>query len=253
MDLLEYRLNILNDIVDYFVLVESTHTFVGNEKELYYGNNKHKFSDFNHKIIHIIVDDMPIKNKYQLELNKQVWENEYHQRNCIKRGLDKLNPTDDSIVLISDIDEIPEPKFLTETIPKVNMLYSVILVQYWYNLNTLCNMLWNRFLIGRYIDVKNYQIQHIRDGSHPKISNYIGGWHLSYFGDVNFIHNKLNNFAHQEKEVQNINTLEEIQKRIDAREDLYFVNRGWKFTHIPEEKNTYLPPQYKKYLSKYIS
>ena len=34
LDLLEYRLNILNDVVDYFVIVESTHTFVGKEKVL---------------------------------------------------------------------------------------------------------------------------------------------------------------------------------------------------------------------------
>ena len=36
VDLLTYRLNILNDIVDYFVLVESTHTHVGKPKQLFY-------------------------------------------------------------------------------------------------------------------------------------------------------------------------------------------------------------------------
>ena len=32
LDLLNYRLNLLDEYVDYFVLVEATHTFVGNEK-----------------------------------------------------------------------------------------------------------------------------------------------------------------------------------------------------------------------------
>jgi beta-1,4-mannosyl-glycoprotein beta-1,4-N-acetylglucosaminyltransferase len=32
IDLLKYRINILNDVVDYVVIVESTHTHVGNEK-----------------------------------------------------------------------------------------------------------------------------------------------------------------------------------------------------------------------------
>ena len=32
LDLLTYKLNVLNDIVDYFVLVEATHTFIGKEK-----------------------------------------------------------------------------------------------------------------------------------------------------------------------------------------------------------------------------
>jgi beta-1,4-mannosyl-glycoprotein beta-1,4-N-acetylglucosaminyltransferase len=31
LDLLTYRLNLLDDIVDYFIIVESTHTFVGKE------------------------------------------------------------------------------------------------------------------------------------------------------------------------------------------------------------------------------
>ncbi len=30
IELLTYRLNILNDVVDYFIIVESTHTHVGN-------------------------------------------------------------------------------------------------------------------------------------------------------------------------------------------------------------------------------
>ena len=43
LDMLTYRLNILNDVVDYFVLVESNHTFVGKEKPLFYQDNKHLF------------------------------------------------------------------------------------------------------------------------------------------------------------------------------------------------------------------
>ena len=61
LDMLTYRLNILNDVVDYFVLVESNHTFVGKEKPLFYNENKHLFEKFNHKIIHIIVNDFPHK------------------------------------------------------------------------------------------------------------------------------------------------------------------------------------------------
>ena len=38
LDLLEIRLNILNDVVDYFVLTESTRTFTGKPKPLYYNN-----------------------------------------------------------------------------------------------------------------------------------------------------------------------------------------------------------------------
>ena len=40
LDLLEMRLNILNDVVDYFVVTESPFTVSGNEKPLYYAENK---------------------------------------------------------------------------------------------------------------------------------------------------------------------------------------------------------------------
>ena len=40
LELLEMRLNILNDVVDYFVVTESPFTVSGNEKPLYYAENK---------------------------------------------------------------------------------------------------------------------------------------------------------------------------------------------------------------------
>ena len=46
LDLLDYRLNILKEVVDYFVIVESTHTFVGKEKELYFNKDKYNYFFF---------------------------------------------------------------------------------------------------------------------------------------------------------------------------------------------------------------
>ena len=61
IDILEIRLNILEPFVDYFVISESTKAFQGQDKPLYYNENKEKFSKFNHKIIHNIVNDFMIK------------------------------------------------------------------------------------------------------------------------------------------------------------------------------------------------
>ena len=47
LDLLEMRLNILNDVVDYFVLTESPWTVSGNSKPLYYQENKDRFEKLN--------------------------------------------------------------------------------------------------------------------------------------------------------------------------------------------------------------
>jgi hypothetical protein len=39
LELLNYRLNILYNIVDYFIIVESKYTFTGKEKELIFNEN----------------------------------------------------------------------------------------------------------------------------------------------------------------------------------------------------------------------
>jgi beta-1,4-mannosyl-glycoprotein beta-1,4-N-acetylglucosaminyltransferase len=58
-ELLEIRLNELNDVVDKFVLVEATKTHQGKDKPLYFEENKKRFSDFSNKMIHIAVSDYP--------------------------------------------------------------------------------------------------------------------------------------------------------------------------------------------------
>ena len=98
LELLEVRLNILNDHVDKFVLVESTRSHQNKPKPLFYQENKHLFKKFNSKIEHIIVNDFPEHNYHSFE---------HHQRDCIERGLGYCE--DDDIVFISDIDEIWNP------------------------------------------------------------------------------------------------------------------------------------------------
>ena len=48
LELLEMRLNILNDVVDYFVVTESPFTVSGNEKPLYYAENKDRSVSYTH-------------------------------------------------------------------------------------------------------------------------------------------------------------------------------------------------------------
>jgi hypothetical protein len=116
LDLLNYRLTILNEYVDYFVIVESTHTFTGFQKKLFYDENKDLFKEFNEKIIHIVVEDVPFKFP-DIDITKgQQWGNEFHQRNCMKRGIDIINDklNSEDIILSSDLDEIPNPMILEE-------------------------------------------------------------------------------------------------------------------------------------------
>ena len=70
LELLEMRLNILDDVVDHFVLTESPFTVSGNEKPLYYQENKDRFAKFNDKITHHITEEIPNDFSHMLEKSK---------------------------------------------------------------------------------------------------------------------------------------------------------------------------------------
>jgi beta-1,4-mannosyl-glycoprotein beta-1,4-N-acetylglucosaminyltransferase len=255
LDLLNYRLNILNDCVDYFVLVEATHTFVGKEKPLFYQENKELFKEFNHKIIHIIVDDF--SHKYpniNIEKGEQ-WNNEKFQRNCIKRGLDKLQLNDDDIFTVTDLDEIPDPNIF-EKIKKNEINIDVVTIEldfYYYNLNCKINGKWP---LSKMISYKKYKelnisCEEIRQNmSFEIIPN--AGWHLSYFGNEQFIKNKIENFGHQELNIADFTDENKISNRIKNKLDVYDRPNNT-MINIPIEDNNNLPPKYYLYLTKYYT
>lgn len=103
LELLKVRLDELNDVVDYFVLVESIETQRGSSKPLYFNDNKDLFKKYLPKIIHIKVKE------HHPEM--EMWDREHFQRNCIARGL--KNCQKDDVILISDLDEIPRSNIVT--------------------------------------------------------------------------------------------------------------------------------------------
>ena len=258
MDLLKYRLNLLHNIVDYFIIVESTHTHVGKEKKLFFNENKHLFENFRNKIIHIIVDDFPYKN-YNVNINihnnihNNVWKNEQFQRNAISRGINYIEDlSQDDVIIISDLDEIPDPYTLNK-IKQGDIIVDINTLEmdfYYYNLNTRMSSKWS---LCKIISYKKYNELNIGCDDIRKTQCYNilnGGWHLSYFGDKYFIQNKIQNFAHQEFNNSNYTDLYKIENRIKQSNDLY-DRINCKIEKIKIENNTYLPPDYDKYLNKF--
>lgn len=97
-DLLEIRLNILDDYVDYFVIIESSETFTGLKKKLFF--NIENYPKFKDKIIYGVINKFP--------KNGTAWQNEDYQRNYISKLLENANSED--FIMISDLDEIPNLK-----------------------------------------------------------------------------------------------------------------------------------------------
>lgn len=253
-DLLLYRLCLLNDQVDHFVIVEATYTHSGNQKRLYFNDVKHLFDKFKDKIIHIIVDDFPYKfPNFDLKKNHH-WANENHQRNCIARGLNLIKMDPHDIIIISDLDEIPDPSTLLKIregeIPvNINALEMDF---YYYNLNSKIEDKWYYSKVISYEKYRelNTCCENIRKYPWRIIKN--GGWHLSYFGDSKFIKNKIEQFAHQEFNNSTFTDLEHIDICIKNSTDLYKRDSN-KIQKISIKDNTYLPPYYDVFLSKFFN
>lgn len=241
LDMLEFRLEELNDFVDRFVIVESTKTFVGKEKPLFFQDNIQRFEKYIDKITHIIENDMS---------NKNPWVNETTQRNAINKGVKSLNLKDNDIILISDVDEIPDTKTLSDFKKNgVNQLFTLRQEMYYYNLTCKFNGVWHFPKAINYLTYKMYENspQTIRMTSGQIIYN--GGWHFSYFGDANFIKNKINNFSHQEYNSDEFTNQEHIETVIKSGKDLFKREKdNITYTIIQPEENPYLPKNYKKLL-----
>ena len=98
LDILKIRLNVLSPVVDKFVISEATETFSGLPKPLYYEENKEMFREFEDKIIHEVVTDIPAGGTH---------ERDEFLKNAVARGLKDC--TDDDVIIFSDMDEIPNP------------------------------------------------------------------------------------------------------------------------------------------------
>ena len=108
--LLDIRLNILDSYVDYFVIVESRFMHSGKEKRNFF--NIKRYNKFEKKIIYIFLEEIPnfIKNSFSFQADKVLspiisWKYENYQRDQITAGIANAKPED--VILISDIDEIP--------------------------------------------------------------------------------------------------------------------------------------------------
>ena len=239
LDMLEFRLMELNPVVDKFILVESTQTFVGNKKPLYFENNKSRFKKYLHKIHHVVLSHLP---------NGNTWAKEAHQRIATGEVLKYLDLDDKDIIIAGDVDEIPDVneilKFKKQGLPFE--LITLLQQTYYYNFDhklkahsgydISSNRKYHRtvackvFTFEAFKKIK-FSIQHLR-------TNYIvkdtlwekGGWHLTFFMSPERIKEKMENYAHVEFEGSIYNMIH---------------SKNLKFDKIKIKDNKYLPKNYK--------
>jgi len=213
LELLDLRIMTLKDFADYFVLVEANKTHTGHPKEFIFEQHKDKFAEYLDRIIYVKVEDLP---DYSPD---NIWIAENFQRNCINRGLEGRIELGDKVI-ISDIDEIPNPDTLKMYLQSDE---PVTMVQYlfYYYVNCRQISLWRGSIMATYNKYESPQA--LRDfARHSGIGGISqGGWHYSFMGGAARIKEKVENIAESHMIINEVGTVEEIRTKMKTQKDLW--------------------------------
>ena len=245
--ILDLRLNTLNDYVDEFVIAEATRDHAGNEKKLNFDYKN--FSKFKNKIKYLIVDDIPINVKSK----KKNWTpnhwRDQHQRNSLVKGFQ--NCDDNDLIMISDIDEIPDPNKLSEF--KIENKYACFMQKNFQSKLNLLNIT-DKYWMGTKICQKKYLkspqwLRNIKTKKRPFWKFYKpkepqlifdGGWHFSFLKKPKDISIKISVYSHQEFYKDEFVDEEKIAKRIKNGQDLFDRNIKYEKIEIDESFPKYV-------------
>ena len=245
--ILDIRLNTLDQYVDKFIIAEATRNHAGEEKKLNFDFKN--FSKFKDKIEYLVIDDIP-KN---IKSNKTNWHENHmrdqFQRNALSRGFDKCN--DEDLIMISDIDEIPDPKKIKDFIIKNK--YACFLQKNFQSKLNLINIT-NEYWMGTKICQKKFlkSPQWLRDIKikerpfwkfyKPKQPQLIfnGGWHFSFLKSPEHIIKKIKAYSHQEFNKVEFTQEQNIIQKIRIHEDLLGRNISYKKVEINEKFPDYI-------------
>jgi len=238
-DLLEIRLNILNDVVDEFIIVEAEETFSGNPKPLYYLMQEARYADWHDKIKYYVI---PSHYKNDVELSRMAdnspnvprtpthWKNEFMQKESIKNALHHLD--DNDICFVGDVDEIWDKKTCKEM--KVNFIPRKLKLRvYTYFLNNRSDEKFYGMIVTKYKTIKEGILNHLRTFESFKYEDDYMGYHFTNMGGLEEVRRKLNDSYTSDS----YNTLE-VQDNLSSRfgnED--YMGRSFTF----KKENDYLP------------
>ncbi len=241
--ILDIRLNVLNEYVDHFVIIESKYKHNGDIKNKNFDINQ--FSKFKNKIIYIYQDQEPkglvstnIQNN-QNEMYRSLLHNTYirenSQRNMIFEGLIAANS--DDFIIVGDIDEIPNLKNF-DFKNKKDQLIIFKQLMFYYKLNLFYKeLIWNGSKACLKKKMKSPQwLRNVKAKKYPfwrfdtLFSNkkYInvsfasnGGWHFTNMKNPEEIFVKLNSFLHNvDFKLSGLN-LNDIKNMVSDKKILY--------------------------------
>ena len=253
--MLDLRLNILDEYVHKFIIVENSYMHSGIKKKPVFDIKN--FSKFKDKIIYILIDKLPDglydlnKIKDSDEKGNRTIDNtlkiEHAQRNAILKGL--IDAQDNDLVIVSDVDEIPNlenidlSKIKKKLIHfeqkmyyyKFNMRYSskpwfgskaclkknLILPQWLRDTKERKYPLWRLDIL--FSKMKYNSIYHVKNG----------GWHFVNIKTPKEIEKKLKNFGHHAEFKESGLKLDDIENMVKNNRAVYDYHadmRGYKWS-----------------------
>lgn len=255
LDILKLRLHILDPLVDRFVIEEATHTFSGLPKDLCFEKNREMFEEFLPKITYLVVDNSPE------EISTH--ERDKFQKNALAKAF--TDASDEDVLILSDVDEIPNPAVLQELVKRFDpdKIYHLAQRNFYCYLNmeeVSGNLLSitgefpgveRRMWLGTKVFAKKnipesgiIDLREISPEDPRSVRVADGGWHFGYMGschetDVSRrVGTKVVAAAHQEYNTEDV--LAEVKDRLILGEDIFGRNAVFQWAVVDESYPQYL-------------
>ena len=238
-DILEIRLNILNDFVDEFIIVEAPTTFTGKPKELYFEKHKARYAPWLDKIKYFVIDENYTPEEIALAENSpntkgaSHWEHEFLQKESLKKALTHLK--DDDIVFVGDADEIWSKEAL-----EIDLCQKLKLKVFTYYLNNRSNEEFWGGLFATYDVIRDNCLNDLRNNSN-KTENYFG-WHFTSLKDG--LRRKLTD-SYTKESYATDEVMNNLEKNIENNKD--FLGRGFTFKTDESKLPKYLKEHRQQY------
>jgi hypothetical protein len=212
LDMLTFRLTELNEHVDHFIIMESGIDFIGNPKPLFFKENEHLFEKWKDKITYItfnelssfeldILSDVAKKinffmGDFVIEVNRDTIQ--LYLLTLLRKTLLSFDLYMEDIIMISDIDEIPDLSKLSEIIDKItfspvilrhkNFIWSTKFVNPSPKLGTTCHQ-----FTSLLTNPTSFLVSYFKKdfGNLPSFEIVDSGYHFSHFYDFNKTVDKL--------------------------------------------------------------
>ncbi len=241
-EVLKIRLELLYPVVDTFVICEANHTHSGEAKPFYLKENFNEFEKYEKKIKLINLDlntkNLSFSKIESFDPNSGPWVLERAQRDYLYSELKNYSFHD--IAVICDVDEIWNPHLAellrSKKIPLEIARLEMQFHYYWLNCRGVgkANNSWVSAYFSTVGNLSSNQgkLSKIREEAKLPLVHR-AGWHFSNLGGANKLKEKIEAFAHQELNKEEIKNIEKLENAINLGID--YLNREsheWAFHPI---------------------